>query len=251
MTPSPHHSTFCLRPLNPTTSHNNNNNNGGLHARVRAAEDIEPDILATYSPCSWVWVAAPVGPCYRSIQKILVSLHEPFSSSSCCVWFLRLMSVYSARALCACSVSSSPILVNVMATYRPGMWTTVFSVVFSGSVWTQIFFKRWRGRWRKKDCFQARPHILWPGVVSLPISTSASSTYVMVRFCQYVAQCVNHRLWIVVNCWKLGRFPGAYRDKKSHFSCRASDTQDLTTYCSPPGRALLLLSARHTQYVKK
>ena len=39
------------------------------------------------------------------------------------------------------------------ATYRPGRWTTAFSVVFSGSVWTQIFLKRWRGRRRKKDCF--------------------------------------------------------------------------------------------------
>ena len=36
-------STSNLRPLIPATSHNNNNNNnGGLHARVRAAEDIEP-----------------------------------------------------------------------------------------------------------------------------------------------------------------------------------------------------------------
>ena len=39
MTPSPHPSTSCLWPLNPVTSHNNNN--GGLHACVRAAEDIE------------------------------------------------------------------------------------------------------------------------------------------------------------------------------------------------------------------
>ena len=31
--------------------------------------------LATYSPCSWVWVTAAVRPHYRSTQKILVSLH--------------------------------------------------------------------------------------------------------------------------------------------------------------------------------
>ena len=29
MTPSPHPSTSCVRPLNPATSHNNNNNNNG------------------------------------------------------------------------------------------------------------------------------------------------------------------------------------------------------------------------------
>ena len=38
------------------------------------------------------------------------------------------------------------------ATYRPGMWTTAFWVVFSGSVLTQIS-KRCRGRWRKKRLF--------------------------------------------------------------------------------------------------
>ena len=44
MTPWPHPSTPSLRPLNPAMSHNNNNNNnnGGLHACIRAAEDIEP-----------------------------------------------------------------------------------------------------------------------------------------------------------------------------------------------------------------
>ena len=48
MTPSPHPSTSSLGPLNPTTSHNNNNNNnGGLHAHVRAAEDIEPVLELT------------------------------------------------------------------------------------------------------------------------------------------------------------------------------------------------------------
>ena len=37
MTPSPY----------PSTSHNNNNNNDGLHARVRATEDIEPFLHLT------------------------------------------------------------------------------------------------------------------------------------------------------------------------------------------------------------
>ena len=45
MTPSPRPSTLNFQPLNLVTSHynnNNNNNNGGLHACVRATEDIEP-----------------------------------------------------------------------------------------------------------------------------------------------------------------------------------------------------------------
>ena len=47
MPPSPHPSISSLRPLNPVTSHNNNNNNGGLHAPVRATEDIEPFLQLT------------------------------------------------------------------------------------------------------------------------------------------------------------------------------------------------------------
>ena len=45
MTPWPH----------PVTSHNNNNNNGGLHAHVRAAEDIEPFLRLTrlVVECEW------------------------------------------------------------------------------------------------------------------------------------------------------------------------------------------------------
>ena len=68
--------------------------------------------LSCNSPCSWVWVSAAVQPHYRSTQKILVSLHSPFSSSSFCVQFLRLLSVYSAQDLCACFISSSLFLVN-------------------------------------------------------------------------------------------------------------------------------------------
>ena len=39
------------------------------------------------------------------------------------------------------------------ATYRPGIGTTAFAVVFSGSLWTQIFLKWCRGRRRKKRLF--------------------------------------------------------------------------------------------------
>ena len=39
------------------------------------------------------------------------------------------------------------------ATYRPGRWTTAFWIVFSGSVWTQIFLKRSSRKTEEKDCF--------------------------------------------------------------------------------------------------
>ena len=42
------------------------------------------------------------------------------------------------------------------ATYRPGIWSTVLSVVFSGSAWMQIFLKRCRGRRRKKKIIFVR-----------------------------------------------------------------------------------------------
>ena len=92
MTPSPHPSTSCPWPLNPVTSHNNNNNNNsGLHACVHAAEVTEPFLQLT---CLVVECESQQqfdlinGP-----QTILVSLHEPLSSSSYCVWFLCLLSV--------------------------------------------------------------------------------------------------------------------------------------------------------------
>ena len=51
MTPSPHPSTSCLRPLSPATSHNNNN--GGLHAHVHGAEHIEPFLQLTRLVVEW------------------------------------------------------------------------------------------------------------------------------------------------------------------------------------------------------
>ena len=100
MMPLPHPSTSSLWPLNPATSHNNNNsnNNGGLLLVFV--------ILATYSPCSRVWVAAAVQPHYRSTQTLLVSLQSPFSSSSCfqillplsvckqCASFMRMLRLF-------------------------------------------------------------------------------------------------------------------------------------------------------------
>ena len=50
------------------------------------------------------------------------------------------------------------------ATYRPGIWTTAFSVIVSGSVWMQIFLKWWRGRQRKKKRLFLP---MWTGTYSL------------------------------------------------------------------------------------
>ena len=112
MTPSPHPSTSCLRPLNPTMSHNNNNNNGGLHACVRAAEDIEPFLQLTRLVVEWEsqqqfdLIKGPHErfwfPCTSHFHILLVV----FGFSVYCLF------VYSVQAVCACSISSSPFLVN-------------------------------------------------------------------------------------------------------------------------------------------
>ena len=83
---------WTANPLtfHPAMSYNNNNNNGGLHARVRAAENIEP----------FLQLARLVVECESQQQFNLInsphkqfSLHSPFSSSTCCVTFLRILSV--------------------------------------------------------------------------------------------------------------------------------------------------------------
>ena len=113
MTPSPHPSTSYHRPLKPATSHNNNNNNnGGLHAHVHAAEDIEPFLQLTLlvvecelqqqfdlinGPHKRFWF-----PCNSHFHLLFVFSFSTYS-----------LFVYSAQAYCACSISSSPFLVNV------------------------------------------------------------------------------------------------------------------------------------------
>ena len=70
-------------PLNPMMSHNNNNNNGGLHACVRAAEDIEP-LAKSYLGKILCSSATTLS------EKVLWTTNQPFLSSSRCVWFLLL-----------------------------------------------------------------------------------------------------------------------------------------------------------------
>ena len=131
LTPSPHPSTSSHRPLNPATSHNNNNN-GGLHACVRAAEDIQPIKVTRikYSaPLPLCWVKKDYGQPTSHFRLLFVV----FSSSS----FMRYPSL-----LRFWWVSST--------TYRPGIWITVCWVIYSGSIWTQIFLKRFQWRRGKK-----------------------------------------------------------------------------------------------------
>ena len=67
-------------------------------------------------------------------------------------FFFYCLFVYGVQAFCACSVSSSPFLVNVKRHLQA--WKMNYSV-FSGSVWTQIFLKRCRGRRREKRSFSS------------------------------------------------------------------------------------------------
>ena len=127
MTPSAHPSTSSLRPLNPATSHNSR-----LHARVRAAEDIEPFLKLTRL----------VVECESQQQFVITGPHKRFWFP-CTSYFHLLvvfgffvcLFVYSAQALCACFFSvfgecqSPPIgLEYELQCFRS----------FSGTVWTQI-----------------------------------------------------------------------------------------------------------------
>ena len=97
MMPSPHPSTSCLRPLNPATSYdNNNNNNGGLHARVRAAEDIEPFLHLTLL----------VVECESQQQFDLINGPHKWFWCPCTSYCCLLLVVFGF------TVSSSPSLVN-------------------------------------------------------------------------------------------------------------------------------------------
>ena len=129
-------------------SHNNNNNNGSLHVRVRATEDIEPFLQLTClvveceSQQQFGLITGPHRrfwfPCTSHFHLLLVV----FGFSVYCLFTERKLNVHAQCLLRFWWMSS--------ATYRPGIWTSAFSVIFSGSVWTQIFLKRWRGRRRKK-----------------------------------------------------------------------------------------------------
>ena len=103
MTPTPHPSTSSLWPLNPAPSRNNNN--GRLHACVLAAEDIEPIRVTRakyYAPLPLGWAKKDYGQPTSHFCLLLIL----FGFSFYCLF------VYSTQALCACSISSSPFLVN-------------------------------------------------------------------------------------------------------------------------------------------
>ena len=84
----------------------------------------------------------------RWAKKGLWMTDLPFSSSSCCVQFLFQLSVlYTARKLCAHAPS---LLLREFQAPPKGTWTTTCWVVYNGSIWTQIFLERCRGRQRGK-----------------------------------------------------------------------------------------------------
>ena len=79
MTPLPHPWTSSLQPLNPATSHNNNNiNNGGLHACVRAAEDIKP-IRVTRANTKEMWEKNIVLVCVDMVSNYDILPNPPAS----------------------------------------------------------------------------------------------------------------------------------------------------------------------------
>ena len=149
-------STSSLWPLNPVTSHNNNNN-GGLHACVCAAEDIEPFLQLTclvvecelqqqfdliIGPHKRFWF-----PCISHFLPLVVV----FGFSVYCLF------VYNVQALWACSVCLLRFWWISSATYRPGIWTTAFTSIFSCFQWIRvdanILETRQRKTEEKKDCF--------------------------------------------------------------------------------------------------
>ena len=149
-----HPLTSCLRPLNPATSHNNNNNNnGGLHACVRATEDIEPFLQLTHL----------VVECSGFLALAI------FIFFLLCFVFPFTVCLFTAHKLYAHALSLLLRFLRISsATYRPGIWTTAFSVVLSGSVWTQIILKQYQGGWRKKkECFRTCGRALTMTVVEV------------------------------------------------------------------------------------
>ena len=128
--------------------------------------------LATFLPCSWVWVAAAVRPHDRSTQKILVSLHSPFSSSSCCVGFLRLLYVCKQQASLMCMLSvffsvfgecqAPPIGWNMNYYYKSAVWA------YSG------YYKNARGQVGEDGspiCRSCKRKLLW-GAATHPVYTT-------------------------------------------------------------------------------
>ena len=147
MTPSPHPSTSCLRPLNPTTSHNNNNNdnNGRLHACVCATKDIEPFLQPTRL----------VVECESQQQfDLIIGPHKRFWFP-CTSHFRLLLVVFGFFPYClfVYNVRAS-LLLRLWwissATYRPGICTTAFLAHPCGRKYSWNEAEDVRG---KKDCF--------------------------------------------------------------------------------------------------
>ena len=87
---------------------------------------------------------------------LIIDPHKWFWFPCTCHYCLHLVvfgfsiCLYAAQAFCACSVSSSPFLVNFKRHLEA--WTMNYSV-FSGSLWMSISLKGCRGRRRKKRLF--------------------------------------------------------------------------------------------------
>ena len=118
---------FPKRWRHRPTSHNNNNNNnnGGLHACICATEDISPFLQLTLLVVEW------------ELQQQFSLINGPHKRLwfPCTSHFHLLLLVSGFCVYC---------LVNVKRHLY---------IYFSGSVWMQIFLKRWRGTRRKTRSF--------------------------------------------------------------------------------------------------
>ena len=121
--------------------------------------------LATCSPCSRVWVT--------SVGRTSLSVHKNdsgFLSISIFVFFLfcstspSTVCLFTVRKLYA-HAQSRPLCFLGEFQALPGIWTTACWVIYSGSIWTQIFLKRCQGRRGKKRSLW---YVwTWPGSICL------------------------------------------------------------------------------------
>ena len=149
MTPSPHPSTASLQPLNPTTTTTTTVMDYCLcscflqltRLVVKCESQQQFDLIT--GPHKRFWF-----PCTSHFHLLVV-----FGFSVYCLF------VYSAQALCACSVSSSQFLVNFKRHLEA--WNMNYSV-FSRSQWIHLdanILETIPGKMeKKKDCFGTCGH---------------------------------------------------------------------------------------------
>ena len=108
--------------------------------------------LATYSPCSWVWVTA-------AATSLTVHIKDSGFLALAIFIFFLLCSVspstvcfYTERKLSAHALSLLHFWWTFSSTYRPGIWTKAFSALFSGPCERKYSWTMPRKTEEKKHC---------------------------------------------------------------------------------------------------